>query len=305
MRSSLLRVGSTAARQFIKSSASRRAASSAIVASQASQKQRWAFFGAAAATSGAAAMYFLNKEDAQCDAEMETVKKYWPRKIMIIFGKPGAGKGTQGPKIEELLDLPQLSTGDMLRAAVAAGTEVGKKAKDIMAAGGLVTDEIVFGIIADRIKEPDCAMGFILDGMPRTIRQAQMLDDLLKTEGERVSDVVVLDVPDQVLEERIVHRWIHKKSGRSYHTKNKPPNSLKPGMVPSSDNMYDDLTGEPLIQRPDDTSQALGARLGAYHKETQPILNHYEPTGVVRTVNANQAMDKVWEDILGALTGRK
>ena len=177
-------------------------------------------------------------------------------------------------------------------------------------------------------------MGFILDGMPRTIRQAQMLDDLLKTEGERVSDVVVLDVPDQVLEERIVHRWIHKKSGRSYHTKNKPPNSLKPGMVPSSDNMYDDLTGEPLIQRPDDTSQALGARLGAYHKETQPILNHYEPTGVVRTVNANQvtvlfsislplcgtelhdpfrnsllfveqAMDKVWEDILGALTGRK
>lgn len=282
-----------------------RAASQLTAVAGSTRQWQWSA-GIAVGTAGAAALYCLaDQQEAKCEVDVDKVKKYWPRKILIIFGKPGAGKGTQGPKIEELLDLPQLSTGDMLRAAVAAGTEVGKKAKDIMAAGGLVTDEIVFGIIKDRISEPDCAMGFILDGMPRTLKQAQMLDELLKESGERVSDVIELDVPDSVLEQRIVGRWIHKKSGRSYHVTNNPPKSLKAGATPSKENMIDDITGEPLMQRSDDTSAALGKRLGAYHNETKPILNHYKPNGIVRQVNANQDMGTVWAEILAALSGKK
>ena len=138
------------------------------------------------------------------------------RKIMILFGPPGAGKGTHAPKIEAKLGTPQLSTGDMLRAAVAAGTPVGKQAKAAMDAGALVTDDIVCGIIADRIKEPDCASGFILDGFPRTVEQAKKLDEVLAKNGEAVAKVVELQVPDAVLEERICGRWVHKASGRSY-----------------------------------------------------------------------------------------
>merc|ERR1719265_770414 len=115
--------------------------------------------------------------------------KYWPRKIMILFGAPGAGKGTQGEKIVEELGIPQLSTGDMLREAVAAGTPVGKKAKDVMARGELVSDDIVIGIISDRIKEPDCVAGFILDGFPRTVAQAKALDEMLAKNGESVTNI--------------------------------------------------------------------------------------------------------------------
>lgn len=228
---------------------------------------------------------------------------YWPRNIIILFGPPGAGKGTHGPKIEDMLGIPQLSTGDMLRAAVAAQTEVGKKAKEIMKAGGLVSDEIVVGIIRDRIKEEDCKFGFILDGFPRTLKQAEALDQMLAEEGARVTKVVELDVPDSVLEERICGRWIHKKSGRSYHVKYAPPKSMtkKWGKV-EPESMLDDVTGEPLIQRPDDTATALVKRLGGYHKETVPILKHYEPNGIVKSVNANQKMDGVWKEILASLS---
>jgi adenylate kinase len=228
---------------------------------------------------------------------------YWPRNIMILFGPPGAGKGTHGPKIEGLLGTPQLSTGDMLRAAVSAGTEVGKKAQAIMKAGGLVSDEIVVGIIRDRIKEDDCKFGFILDGFPRTLPQAQALDKMLADEGACVTKVVELDVPDSVLEERITGRWIHKASGRSYHVKYAAPKSMKVGEdgKPITESMTDDETGEPLMQRPDDTSSALIKRLQGYHGETVPILDHYRPNGVVRVVNANQGMDGVWKEILESL----
>lgn len=229
---------------------------------------------------------------------------YWPRNIMILFGPPGAGKGTHGPKIEDLLGIPQLSTGDMLRAAVAAQTEVGMKAQAVMKAGGLVSDEIVIGIIRDRIKEEDCRFGFILDGFPRTQVQAEALDKMLAEEGAAVTKVVELHVPDEVLEERICGRWIHKSSGRSYHVKFAPPKSMKIGSdgkpIPSS--MTDDETGEPLMQRPDDTASALIKRLQGYHGETVPILKHYEPNGIVRTVNANQKMDQVWSEILASLS---
>lgn len=222
---------------------------------------------------------------------------------MILFGPPGAGKGTHGPKIEALLGLAQLSTGDMLRAAVAAQTEVGKKAQAVMKAGGLVSDDIVVGIIKDRIQEEDCRFGFILDGFPRTLAQAKALDAMLAEEGACVTKVIELEVPDSVLEERITGRWIHKKSGRSYHIKYAPPKSMKVGKdgspIPAS--MTDDETGEPLIQRPDDTKTALKKRLQSYHGETVPILDHYKPGGVVRGVNANQGMDGVWGEILQSL----
>lgn len=229
---------------------------------------------------------------------------YWPRNIIILFGPPGAGKGTHAPKIEDILGIPQLSTGDMLRAAVSAQTEVGKQAEAVMKAGGLVSDEIVVGIIRDRIKEPDCRFGFILDGFPRTLVQAKALDKMLAEEGASVTKVVEFDVPDKVLEERITGRWIHKKSGRSYHVKFAPPKSMKKSWTGKLDptSMKDDVTGEPLIQRPDDTAAALKKRLAGYHNDTVPILDHYKPNGVVKSVNANQGMDAVWANIIGSLS---
>eukprot|EP00929_Paragymnodinium_shiwhaense_P106400 TRINITY_DN7173_c0_g2_i3.p1 TRINITY_DN7173_c0_g2~~TRINITY_DN7173_c0_g2_i3.p1 ORF type:complete len:692 (-),score=181.26 TRINITY_DN7173_c0_g2_i3:93-2168(-) len=216
------------------------------------------------------------------------------RRIVMLFGKPGSGKGTLAPKIVDALGIPQLSTGDMLRAAVAAGTEVGIKAKAVMDSGGLVSDDIVVGIIKDRIKEGDCAKGFILDGFPRTLEQATMLDAALQESKEKVSSVVALDVPDEVLTERICGRWIHKASGRSYHVKFAPPKSFTEGATPSPETMKDDETGEDLMQRGDDTEEALKSRLDSYHKQTTPILDHYGPEGIVSKVDANVSMDEVW-----------
>lgn len=191
----------------------------------------------------------------------------------------------------------------MLRAAVANKTEIGKKADAVMKSGGLVSDEIVIGIIRDRIQEDDCKFGFILDGFPRTLKQARALDAMLAKEGAFVTKVIELQVPDSVLEERICGRWIHKESGRSYHVKFAPPKSmqLNKNGKPIPDSMKDDETGQPLMQRKDDTADALVKRLQSYHKETVPILDHYKPHGVVRTVNAHQNMDVVWKEILEAL----
>jgi adenylate kinase len=218
------------------------------------------------------------------------------RRILILFGPPGAGKGTHAPRIVEKLSIPQLSTGDMLRAAVAAKTEVGMRAKAAMDSGALVTDEIVVGIIADRIKEEDCVRGFILDGFPRTVGQSKMLDAELAKTGEEVSRVLELSVPDAVLTERICGRWVHKSSGRSYHVKFAPPKSLPHGETPTPANMLDDETGEALVQRSDDTEAALSSRLKAYHAQTVPVLEHYGAKKVV-SVNANRAMDAIAADI--------
>jgi adenylate kinase len=202
-----------------------------------------------------------------------------------------------------MLKIPQLSTGDMLRDAVASQTDVGKKAEAVMKAGGLVSDDIVIGIIKDRIQVPDCKFGFILDGFPRTLKQARALDAMLAHEGAVVTKVIELQVPDSVLEERICGRWIHKGSGRSYHVKFAPPKSMKldSNGVPIKETMKDDATGEPLMQRSDDTAAALTKRLQGYHKDTVPILDHYKPHGIVRTVNANQGMEGVWKEMLEAL----
>ena len=191
----------------------------------------------------------------------------------------------------------------MLRAAVAAKTDVGLKAAAVMKAGGLVSDDIVVGIIRDRIREPDCKFGFILDGFPRTLVQAKALDKMLTEEGACVTKVVELQVPDGVLEERICGRWIHKKSGRSYHVKYAPPKTMKKDKEgnPIAESMKDDETGEALMQRPDDTAVALTKRLKGYHGETVPILDHYTPNGIVAVVNANQGMDGVWGEVLESL----
>merc|ERR1712188_154265 len=211
-------------------------------------------FVAGAVAGGVAGTVVAGMETEKTRQEKSVFEKYWPRKVMILFGPPGAGKGTHGPKIVDLLGIPQLSTGDMLRAAVSAGTPVGMKAKALMSAGKLVGDDIVVGIISERIQEADCANGFILDGFPRTLAQSQMLDELLAKTGDCVTNVVALTVPDGLLEERICGRWIHKKSGRSYHVKFHPPKSLA-GQKPSAKTMLDDVTGEPLMQRGDDTAE--------------------------------------------------
>eukprot|EP00931_Biecheleriopsis_adriatica_P016703 TRINITY_DN1224_c0_g1_i2.p1 TRINITY_DN1224_c0_g1~~TRINITY_DN1224_c0_g1_i2.p1 ORF type:complete len:245 (+),score=61.31 TRINITY_DN1224_c0_g1_i2:85-819(+) len=235
-----------------------------------------------------------------------TNKRYAPgqaRTVMILTGPPGSGKGTQAPKIVELLGIPQLSTGDMLRAAVAAGTDVGKQAEDVMKSGGLVSDELVVSIIKDRIKEEDCKKGFILDGFPRTTGQSKMLDEMLAASGEKVTYTVALQVPDELLKERICGRWIHQASGRSYHATiaKFKPKSLKDGDVPSPETMLDDETGEALMQRKDDTEDALKARLEKYHAETVPVLTHYEPAGIVTKVDASVAPDAVWASIEAVL----
>lgn len=166
-----------------------------------------------------------------------------------------------------------------------------------MESGGLVSDDLVVGVIADRVTQDDCMNGFILDGFPRTVGQAQMLDEMLAKSGEAVSTIVALEVPDEALTERICGRWIHKESGRSYHVKFAPPKSLSEGDAPTAENMLDDETGEPLMQRADDTEEALAKRLEGYHAQTVPILAHYEPTGVVNRIDANTDPKKVWERV--------
>jgi len=227
------------------------------------------------------------------------------RNIMILTGPPGAGKGTQATNIVNTLTIPQLSTGDMLRAAVAAQTEVGKKAQAKMKAGKLVDDEIVVGIIDDRIKEMDCGWGFILDGFPRTPEQACSLDKILAKSGEKVNSVISLQVPDNKLQERICGRWIHKSSGRSYHATFKPPKSKPAGQPAANGNMFDDVTGEQLIQRPDDTPAALKERLTKYHSETVPVLAHYDPRGVVCKVNGDQKPADVTVELTNALPNKR
>lgn len=249
------------------------------------------------AVAGGSVGYMVSQE--QVAALQEKYTKYWPRKIMILFGAPGAGKGTQATKIVDLLEIPQLSTGDMLRAAVAAGTEVGKKAQELMKAGALVSDEIVINIIKDRIQEPDCANGFILDGFPRTLQQTQALDAMLAANGECVTNVIAFSVPDSILEARVVGRWMDKKSGRSYHVDYNPPKSMKKDATGQAipETMKDDLTGDLLYRRPDDTKEALQNRLKSYYDKTVPVLDYYGARGIVKNINANQEINLVWEDV--------
>ena len=180
---------------------------------------------------------------------------------LILLGAPGAGKGTQANFIKEKYNIPQISTGDMLRAAIKAGTELGIAAKKVMDTGGLVSDDIMIGLVKDRLKEADCANGYLFDGFPRTIAQA----DAMKEAGIHVDYVLEIDVPDESIVERMSGRRSHPASGRVYHIKFNPP---------TVDNV-DDITGEPLVQRDDDKAETVMHRLSVYHNQTEVLLGYY------------------------------
>ncbi|KAJ7537085.1 hypothetical protein O6H91_12G096700 [Diphasiastrum complanatum] len=215
-----------------------------------------------------------------------------PDKRLILIGPPGSGKGTQSPTIKEEYCLCHLATGDMLRAAVAAKTPLGIKAKESMDKGELVSDDLVIGIIDEAIKKPSCQKGFILDGFPRTVVQAEKLDSMLEKQGTKVDKVLNFDIADSVLEERITGRWIHPASGRSYHTKFAPPKV--PGL--------DDVTGELLIQRKDDNAEVLKSRLEAFHKQTQPVIEYYNKKGLVAQLHAEGSPRDVTSEIKSILS---
>ena len=180
---------------------------------------------------------------------------------VILLGPPGAGKGTQAAFIAERFGIPQISTGDMLRAAVKAGTPLGLEAKKVMDAGGLVSDDIIIGLVKERIAQPDAAKGFLFDGFPRTIAQA----DALKAQGVRIDAVVELQVPDEEIVSRMSGRRVHPGSGRVYHVVYNPP--AKEGV--------DDVSGEPLVQRDDDREDTVRKRLQVYHEQTKPLVDYY------------------------------
>ena len=180
---------------------------------------------------------------------------------LILLGPPGAGKGTQAAYICKRYGIPQISTGDMLRAAVKAGTPLGLAAKQVMDAGGLVSDDLIIGLVKERIAQPDCAPGFLFDGFPRTIPQA----DAMKAAGVRLDAVLEIDVPDSEIVERMSGRRAHLASGRTYHIKFNPPKVAG----------VDDVTGEPLIQRDDDREETVLKRLSVYHSQTRPLVNYY------------------------------
>ena len=180
---------------------------------------------------------------------------------LILLGGPGAGKGTQANFVKEKFGIPQISTGDMLRAAVKAGTELGMKAKKIMDEGGLVSDDIILGLVKERIQEPDCANGFLFDGFPRTIPQA----DAMKDEGVSIDYVVEIVVDDDEIIKRMSGRRVHLASGRTYHVIYNPP----------KEEDKDDVTGEALIQRDDDQEETVRKRLAVYHEQTEPLVAYY------------------------------
>ena len=188
---------------------------------------------------------------------------------VILLGPPGAGKGTQAQFITEKYSVPQISTGDMLRSAVKAGTELGLKVKDIMTSGGLVSDEIIIALVKERIEQPDCAGGFLFDGFPRTIPQAQALVDA----NVPIEYVVEIAVDDEQIVSRLSGRRVHEDSGRVYHIEHNPPKTAG----------LDDETQDPLIQRPDDKEETIRNRLSIYHSQTKPLVEFYQGMSATKT----------------------
>jgi len=220
----------------------------------------------------------------------ESAVKGAPRKgglRTILVGPPGAGKGTQAPSIRDKFCVCHLATGDMLRSQVAQKTALGVEAKKIMDSGGLVRDDIMVGMIKAELETEKCKNGFILDGFPRTVPQAEMLGEMLTTRNEKLDNVVELQIKDELLISRITGRLIHEKSGRTYHKEFNPPK--KP--------MTDDVTGEPLTQRSDDNVETLRKRLGAFHQQTGPVVEYYKKNGLWQGIDAAQSPKVVWENL--------
>lgn len=214
---------------------------------------------------------------------------------LILLGAPGAGKGTQATFIKEKFNIPQISTGDMLRAAVKAGTQLGLEAKKFMDAGGLVPDEVIIGLVKERIKDADCANGFLFDGFPRTIPQAEAM----KNAGVAIDYVVEIDVPDAAIVERMSGRRSHPTSGRTYHVKFNPPKVAG----------KDDVTGEDLVQRDDDKEEVVLKRLQVYHDQTEQLIGYYSDwaksgvSGAPQYVKVNGLgeLNTIKEEIFAAL----
>ncbi|MBK8119558.1 MAG: adenylate kinase [Sulfuritalea sp.] len=215
---------------------------------------------------------------------------------LILLGGPGAGKGTQAAFITEKFGIPQISTGDMLRTAVKAGTTMGLAAKQVMDAGGLVSDDIILGLVAERLKQPDCAKGFLFDGFPRTLPQAEAL----RAQGIELDYVLEIDVSDEEIIRRMSGRRVHPGSGRTYHLVFNPPKVAG----------RDDLTGEPLIQRDDDKEETVRKRLSVYHSQTKPLIDYYakwSATGAKgaprhRKVSGVGSLDEIKTAVFSALS---
>ena len=209
----------------------------------------------------------------------------------ILLGPPGAGKGTQAANLVQKYGIPHISTGDMFRAAVKEGTELGKKAKACMDAGQLVPDEITIGIVKERLAKPDCAKGFILDGFPRTVEQADALDGILKALSIRLTRAVDISVPSDVLVERAVGRRICKKCGATYHIRFNP--SKAEGVC--------DACGGETYQRADDSEATMKNRLSVYEAQTKPLISYYREAGLYSEIDGSQEMSKVFADITACL----
>ncbi|MDG4720387.1 MULTISPECIES: adenylate kinase [Thalassospira] len=207
---------------------------------------------------------------------------------IILLGPPGAGKGTQAKRLETGRGMIQLSTGDMLRAAVAAGTELGLKAKEVMDAGQLVSDDLMIGLISERLDQDDTKGGFILDGFPRTTAQAEALDVMLETKGLALDYVIELRVDDAALVARIVGRYTCAKCGQGYHDEFQKP---------AEEGVCDVCSGTEFKRRADDNAETVTSRLEAYHKQTAPIIPYYEKVGKLKTVDGMAEIDEVTREI--------
>lgn len=207
---------------------------------------------------------------------------------LVLFGPPGAGKGTQAKRLEDIYGIAQLSTGEMLRAEVAAGSDLGREADEIMKAGNLVPDELIIGMIDGRLDQPDCRDGFILDGFPRTVGQAEALDRLLERKGLALNHVISIEVDDDAMVERITGRFTCATCGAGYHEEFQRP---------KVEGVCDSCGGTTFERRSDDNEATVRSRLESYHAKTTPILDHYAAQGLVRPVDGMASIDAVTEQL--------